>query len=205
MDGDQLRLIWLALAAEEIRLAGADGGWTIGEVIVRLAFLLRPPYEAVTTTEVLVATLPAVTLKVVEAEPWGTSTVGGTFAALEFELASETVTPPAPAFPVRLTVPVAVWPPVIELGLTDMPLSATGAGLTVTPNVLFTPRYEAVKVTEVGVVTLAGVTLKVVEVVPWGTSTVEGTFAALEFELASETVTPPAPAIPERLTVPVAV
>ena len=79
------------------------------------------------------------TVNVAEVEPCGMLTVEGTLAAAEFELESETVTPPLPAAAVRLTVPVPDWPLTIVLGLTDTLLSAPGSGLMVRPNVALTP------------------------------------------------------------------
>ena len=84
-------------------------------------------------------TVPAVTANVAEVKPCGIVTVEGTLAAAEFELDSETVTPPLPAAAVRLTVPVPVWPLTIVPGLIARLLSAAGGGLIVTPNVAFTP------------------------------------------------------------------
>ena len=83
--------------------------------------------------------LPAVTVKVADVAPCGIDTLDRTLAAVVFELESETVTPPEPAASVRLTVPVPVCPLIIVLGLTEMPLRARVAGLTVKPKVAFTP------------------------------------------------------------------
>jgi hypothetical protein len=84
-------------------------------------------------------TLPAVTVNVVEVDPWGTVTLEGTVAAMVLELESDTSTPPVPAADVRLTVPLPDLPLTMVLGLTEIPLSAGGGGLTVTPKVAFTP------------------------------------------------------------------
>ena len=84
-------------------------------------------------------TLPAVTVNAAEVEPCGTVTVAGTLAAVVLELESDTVTPPVPATAVRLTVPALESPLMIELGLTETLLKPAGAGLTVMPNVAFTP------------------------------------------------------------------
>ena len=53
--------------------------------------------------------------------------------------------------------------------------------------------------------TESAVTVKVAEVEPWGTVTLEGTVAAVVLELESDTTTPPLPAADVRLTVPVPV
>jgi hypothetical protein len=84
-------------------------------------------------------TLPAVTVNVVDMEPWGTVTFEGTVAAVALELESETTTPPVPAAEVRVTVPVPDCPLTMVLGLTEILLRAGGGGLTVTPKVAFTP------------------------------------------------------------------
>ena len=79
-----------------------DTGLTLEEAV-----LLTPANEAVTVTEVLAVTLPAVTVNVAEVEPWGTVTDEGTRATEEFELESDTTAPPVPADDVRVTVPPA--------------------------------------------------------------------------------------------------
>lgn len=52
---------------------------------------------------------------------------------------------------------------------------------------------------------MSAVTVKVAEVEPCGTVTVEGTLAAVGLELETETVTPPLPASSVSVTVPVPV
>ncbi len=84
-------------------------------------------------------TLPALTVKVAEVAPCGIVTVVGTLATALLELDSDTTTPPVPAAAVKLTVPVPVKPLMIDVGLIDILLRAAGRGLTVTPNVAFTP------------------------------------------------------------------
>ena len=87
-------------------------------------------------------------MKFTDVEPCGTVTLAGTLSAAAFELDRATVTPPLPAAAVRVTVPF------VELALlsteeaSDTLLSAAVGGLTVTPNVLFTPEWEAVNITE---------------------------------------------------------
>jgi hypothetical protein len=76
---------------------------------------------------------------VADAEPCRTVTDAGTLNAVVFELERDTTTPPEPAADVRLTVPVADWPPTMVLGLTETLLSAATCGPTVTPNVSLAP------------------------------------------------------------------
>ena len=78
-------------------------------------------------------------MNVAEVAPSGTVTVAGTLAAAVLELESDTVTPPVPAASVRVTVPLPVRPLMIVLGLTETLVKAGGGGLTVIPNVAFTP------------------------------------------------------------------
>ena len=84
-------------------------------------------------------TLPMVTGRVTEVKPCRTVTVVGTLAAAALELESDTIAPPIPAGPVRVTVPVPDWPLTIMPGLTEILLKAAGDGLTVKPNVLLAP------------------------------------------------------------------
>ena len=156
-------------------------------------------------TEVAEVTVPVVTVKVAEVWPWATVTEAGTLAAEVLELDRDTETPPLPAADVRVMVPVAVPPLVIVLVLTETLLSAGGGGFTVTPKVLLTLEYEAVKVTDVAELTVPAVTVKVAEVWPWATVTEAGTLAAELLELESATETPPLPAADVSVTVPVAV
>ena len=93
----------------------------------------------------------------------------------------------------------------IVLGLTEMLLRAAAGGLMVTPKVVLTPEYEAVKVAPVEELTVPAVTVNVAEVEPAGTVTLEGTLAAVALELESDTATPPVPAASVRATVPVPV
>ncbi len=106
------------------------------------------------------------TAKLAEAAPCGTVTLAGTVTALVFELASDIAAPPIPAAEVNVTVPKADWPPVIVLGVIDMPLSAAGIGLTEIPNVWLTPAYDAVMLAELVALTALVVTAKVADVAP---------------------------------------
>ena len=140
-----------------------------------------------------------------EVAPAATVTLVGTVAAEVFELDSNTVTPPVPAASVSVTVPVPVWPLAMVLGLTDTLLSAAGGGVMVIPEVASTVLYEAVKVTGVELPTVPAVTVKVADVDPCGIVTLDGTLAAVLFELLSDTTAPPLPAAAVRVTVPVPV
>jgi len=82
-------------------------------------------------TEVASATIPGVTVNVAVVAPAATVTFAGTLAALGFELASETTTPPVGAAALSVTVPVAGSPPGIELGLTATLFNEYATGSTV--------------------------------------------------------------------------
>jgi hypothetical protein len=69
---------------------------------------------------------------------------------------------------------------------------------------LLTPEYVAVRVTEVERTTLPVLTVKVAEVAPADTLTLEGTEARLDFELDNATTAPPEPAAAVNVTLPVA-
>jgi hypothetical protein len=94
---------------------------------------------------------------------------------------------------------VPAWPPTSVFGDTETPLSA-GDGSTARPNVSLTPAWEAVRVTEVGVVTLPAVTENVAEAEPWGTVTLDGMVTSEGDELRLMIV-PPLPADELRSTV----
>jgi hypothetical protein len=67
-------------------------------------------------------------------------TAAGTHTTELLELDRDTLTPPVPAGAVKVTIPIPDWPALVMVpGLTEMPLKAGAAGLTVTPNVAFTP------------------------------------------------------------------
>ena len=93
---------------------------------------------AVIVTFVDPATPRVVTVKVAEVAFAGTVTLDGTVAAAVFELESATEAPPGGAYPVRVTVPVDITPPITLVGLTETPELA--AGVTVKVAVLGTAR-----------------------------------------------------------------
>jgi len=190
----------IVLVLTETLLSAGGGGFTVTPKV-----LLTLEYEAVKVTDVAELTVPAVTVKVAEVWPWATVTEAGTLAAELLELESATETPPLPAADVSVTVPVAVPALAIVEEFTERLLRAGGGGLTVTPKVLLTLEYEAVRVTAVAELTVPAVTVKVAEVWPWATVTEPGTLAAELLELESDTETPPLPAADVSVTVPVAV
>ncbi|HTR39656.1 MAG TPA: hypothetical protein VMH80_27470 [Bryobacteraceae bacterium] len=190
----------MVLEFTERLLSAGGGGLTVTPKV-----LLTLEYEAVKVTDVAELTVPAVTVKVAEVCPCGTVIEAGTLAADVLELESATETPPLPAADVSVTVPVAVPALAMVLEFTERLLRAGGGGLTVTPKVLLTLEYEAVKVTEVAELTVPAVTVNVAEVWPWATVTEAGTLAAELLELESATAMPPLPAADVRATVPVAV
>jgi len=190
----------MVLEFTERLLRAGGGGLTVTPKV-----LLTLEYEAVKVTDVAELTVPAVTVKVAEVCPCATVTVAGTLAADVLELESAIAMPPLPAADVSVTVPVAIPPLAMVEEFTERLLRAGGGGLTVTPKVLLTLEYEAVKVTDVAELTVPAVTVKVAEVWPWATVTEAGTLAAELLELESDTAMPPLPAADVSMTVPVAV
>jgi len=170
-----------------------------GALMISPNVAVPPAYMALSVTGVEEATVPAVTVKVVEVAPDATVTNAGTVAAEVFELESVTRAPPIGAAAVKMTVPVPDWPLTIMLGA-ETPLRAAGAGLTVRPNVSLTPVRDAVKVTGVGVATPPAVTGNVVEVEPCGTVTVDCIVTSTGAELRL-IVVPPLPAARVNCTV----
>ncbi len=100
--------------------------------------LLTPESEAVIVAELLMLTLPAVTVKTVDAEPWGTMMLAGTVTA-GLELDNVTIAPPTAAIEVRVTVPVADCPELRVAGATEILFNAAAGALTITPAVLLIP------------------------------------------------------------------
>ena len=149
-------------------------------------------------------TVPAVPLKVAVVEPCATVTLAGIVSPAG-ELDKLTSAPPDPAALVRVTVPVAEPPLASVLGATATldSAAAPAGGFTVTVELVFTLRYEAVIVTVVAVETVPAVTEKVVVVEPCATVTLAGIVSPAG-ELDKLTSTPPDPAALVRVTVPVA-
>jgi hypothetical protein len=75
------------------------------------------PYTAVRVTVLEAATPLVVIVNVVLVLPAGIVTLDGTWVAVVMLLCSVTFAPPVGAAPFKVTVPVALLPPTIELGL----------------------------------------------------------------------------------------
>jgi len=159
-------------------------------VIVSLAVRFVPPRPAVRVATVWLSTPEVETVKVAETLPAGILTVIGTVAA---ELSDDkfTTTPEGPARPFSVIVPVEDVPP------------RTVVGLSVRDDILATPMVkgalcvvlfnEAEMLAVVCESTPVVETVKVAELLPAATVTVEGTVAA-ELSLAKATETPDGPA-----------
>ncbi len=123
----------IVLGVAETLLSAGGVGLTVSAKV-----LLTPASEAVSVTAVEVVTLPPVTVNVVDVDPCGITTLAGTLAPAVGRLERKTVRPSRPAAAVEETVPVAVPPLTIVLGLTEKVLS-TGGGFTVIPKVTLVP------------------------------------------------------------------
>jgi hypothetical protein len=154
----------------------------------------------VIVTEAFAATGLVVTLNVAELALAGTVTLAGTLAAPVLLLESVTTDPADGAGPVNVTVPVDEVPPVTEVGTKLTALSVGAATVNVAD--LETPKTAPI-VTEVLAVTGVVVIVKVTEVAPAGTLTLDGTCATLVLLLESGTTAPPEGAGPVNFTVPV--
>ena len=102
----------------ETLLSAVGGGFTVNPNVS-----LMPARDAVKVTGVGVATLPAVTGKVVEVEPCGTVTVVDMLTSVGDELRL-TVVPPFPAARVSATVQVDPADGLTDAGLQEKPCKA---------------------------------------------------------------------------------
>jgi len=121
-------------------------------------------------------------------------------AATVLLLVKETLAPPAPAGPVKVTVPVDGSPPRTLAGFRL--IDASAAGVMVSVAFWLIPAKVAVITALVCEFTPMVVTVKVTELFPAGTVTEAGTVAAI-FPLESVTFVPAGPAPPVSVTVPV--
>src|SRR5499426_3520008 len=155
-------------------------------------------------TGVFAVTVDVVTVKLAEAAPAGTVTIGwGRATRLLVE--SVTVTPPASAGPLRNTVPETLLPPttVAEASVTDdRSGGAFGSGPRFRNTVFVTPPAVALTLTVVPMTTGLVVTVKLAALFPAGIETVGGTWTTDGLSLVSVTAPPPGGASMTSDTVP---
>lgn len=119
---------------------------TASVTVIEQVFVVEPRV-AVTVTGASAETVLVFAVKETELLFCGIVTVQGGISAAMFELDSETVVPPGPAYPFSVTPPATAWPPRIEVR--DMLTLASPAGFTVTVVDLPPSGVEAVRVTSV--------------------------------------------------------
>jgi hypothetical protein len=170
-------------------------------VTVRVA-VWPAPYVPEIVTVAFDVTALVVTVNVAVLALAGTVTLAGTCAAAVLLLASVTTAPPVGAGPVRVTVPIDVPPPGIDVGFT--PTELRSGRFTVKAAVLVAP-YVAEMVTDA--LALTGLVVMVNVAIVWfaATVTLVGTCAAAVLLLDNVTTAPPAGAGAFNVTVPVAV
>ena len=160
---------------------------------------MAPSAEAEIVAGVSTATVAEPTENVTEVPPPGIVTVPGTLATTE--LADRVTTnPESGAGEESDKVPCAVFPPGTVPGAT-ITVCSFGA-VTVSSAVLLAPAVEALIAAGVSLATAIVVSAKVAWLSPSGTVTVPGVVTARVL-LCNCTETPPAPAAPERVNVPV--
>lgn len=171
---------------------------TMPGVTVSDALLVEIPVAPAIVAVVFELTPFVLMVKVAVLAPDGTVTVPGATAQALLEV-RVTTTPPDPALPDRVTVPVDVCPPGTVAGETEMlMIRVVTVRLAEETLVPIFPEIDAIAV----VVTPSVVTVKEVEVCPGPTVTVAGTIALPLFEV-SVTTSPSGPAGPASATVPV--
>jgi hypothetical protein len=139
-----------------------------------------------------------VTLNVALVAPAGTVTETGTRKAAVLLAASDTMIPALGAGPVSLAVPVAERLPVIDVGLTDTELSATGLSVIVVDREV--PLNAARTVKAVAVLTKPVLMLIVLLVLPAGMVIVPGSGKIDALPPESVTTAPAPAAVPLRVT-----
>lgn len=154
--------------------------------------------NAVMVTDVLLPTANVVTVKLAEVCPPGTLTMPGTVATARLLVASVTEIPPAGAGALKNTVPVALVPPRILVGVIVIDWSrggAFGSGLTLTKIDLVTPPAVAKTFPPVGKPLTELVSMvKLVALFPSGIVTLAGTWMTEGLSVVRVTVPPPAAA-----------
>ncbi len=165
--------------------------------IVKVPLLLAPLRPAVIVEKIVDGT-PTVRIEKLALAALAATV---TLALAELDV-SETVIPPAPAGPLKLTVPVEGLPPITVVGAIERP--ASEAAVTVRFADLLEPDSVAVTVAFVLALTAAVLTVNVAIDAPDGTVTEGGTVALKELEVR-DTAAPPGPAAPLSETVPLEV
>jgi len=184
---------------------GGGGGGAAPARTVRLAVGAAVPNCAVMVTGVFAVTVDVVTVKLAEAAPAGTVTIGwGRATRLLVE--SVTVTPPAGAGPLKNTVPERLFPPTTLAAasvIDDRRGGAFGSGPRFRNTVFVTPPAVALTLTVVPMATGLVVIVKLVALFPAGMETVGGTWTTDGLSLVSVTAPPPVGASMTVETVPV--
>lgn len=171
---------------------------TAGAVTASGVATVNVPKEALMFAVTLFETAELFTTKVAEFEFAGISTDAGTVTA-ELSDATETADPPVGAGPDMVTVPVALLPPVTDVGETET-LEMVGA-VNVRVAIAVEEADEAVSVTGVSDGTAVVDTVNDAEFELPFTVTDAGTVAAALFDVRLTTVSEAA--VPFRVTVPV--
>jgi len=172
----------IAVAGDSVSDVGAGPGTTV------IADCTVTPFQlAEMVTGVFVVTLLVGTLNEVEKLPGGTVTVDGGVAAGEL-LERLTTAPPAGAWPVSITIPPAFTPPLALVGVTESDFSAGGCTMNWTEAV--PPLSVAVSVTGVGDTTCPACIWNCVQAMLPCIGIVDGTDAALGFELVMPMTAP---------------
>ena len=158
-------------------------------------------------TEVALATVSDVMVKLALIAPAAMDTLAGTVATLVLALERATTAPPLGAALVSVTVPCEVLPPVTVVGLSvreDKLAGGGGAGTGVTTSVAVrvTPLNVAEMVTLLVAATETVLIENVAVVAPAATVTLAGVEATAEALLESVTTAPPVGAALLRVTVP---
>ena len=169
-----------------------------------VALLLTVPAVAVMVAVCVAGT--GVVLMVKFADDWfcGTTTNDTVGCAEGRLLRRKTVTPPANAGAVRVTVPCALAPPFTVAGETErLEIVAEPTGSTVRDALSAAPRHVAEIVTVRAVENGKVVMVNVLAVWPTGILVDPGTLAADGMLLVSTTCTPPVGALSANVTVPV--
>jgi hypothetical protein len=169
-------------------------------VTASIVVFVTEPKTAVMVAVVVVATDEVVIVKVAVEPPAATFTEVGTvtLVVLDDKL---TLVAPGPAGPVRVTVPVEVFPPTRVLGDTVRPDSCAAVIASVADFVVLP--CEPVILTVVYAPTAEVPILNVTDVAPANTVTLAGTVALALLDERLITV-PPGPAAPLSVTVPIA-